>query len=395
MVQSLFLSSLLALSAPQSDLDLVRTWIADVLAHQPGTIDKPLLDIATQSGKNLDTVRRVLYSVIRHERIPVRNDILRRGALAHTDIALLLPQRAAEYVETDAHERFLFDAFERPRIVNRRDPDKVVLSLDGEYVASDVETAHWSMARALLHDVYPHPSADEFVQRWYRAVAAWFEGAYLFGNAKYHLTRALEELPHDPMILLYAGALHDGYASARLQSIPQSRPDMAKQLRFPSSIEEWRIAEPLLADAVKANAPDEARLRHARVLGRLGRHDEAATALRELEPRLGDRRLQYFAALFLGTEEGDLGHPAQARAAFERAAALFPTAQSPLIALSDLLRRAGDRTAALAVLGRLQALPADPADRADPWVDYFRSLAFDADDQLEAVRAWVSRKELQ
>ncbi len=392
---SAILASLLAVGALQPDLETVRTWIADVLVHRPGTIDQPLIDIATWKREDLDTVRRILHAVLQRERIPVRNDILRRGALVHMDIALLMPERAAEYVETDAHERFIFDQFEKPRIVNRRDPDQLVTSLDGEYVGAEVESAHWSMARGLLHEVYPHPSADEFVQRWYRAVAAWFESAYLLGNAKYHLTRALEELPHDPMILFYAGAMHEAYASERLQSVPRTRPAMAKQLRFPSPAEEWRAAERLLGEAVKASAPEEARLRHARVLGRLGKHAEAAAALRELEPRVLDRRLAYFAALFLGSEEGDLDHADQAVAAFERAAALFPTAQSPLIAMSDLYRRTGNRAAALTALARLQALPPEAADRHDPWLNYFRSFASDAEAQMQAVRAWVSRKEPQ
>jgi tetratricopeptide (TPR) repeat protein len=355
-------------------------------------IDKPLLDVAAESPDHLDIVRVRLRNVLKAEPVWTRNDILRRGALVHTDIALLLPERAAEYLQTDARDRFIFNfnQFEKPRLVNRGDAGRLVTSVDGEYVASEVENAHWSMARGLLHDIYPHPSADEFVQRWYRAVAALFEESYLLGNAKYHLTRALEELPHDPMILLYAGAMHEAYASEGVQSIPKTRPGL---LRLPSSREEWSLAEPLLREAVKAGAPVEARLRHARVLGRLGKHAEAAAMLRLLEPRLTDPRLKYFAALFLGSEEGALGDVGQARDAFERAAVLCPTAQAPLVAMADLLRRSGNRTAVLAVLGRIQGLPSDPADRVDPWVDYFRSFALDSADQVDAVRAWVNRKE--
>lgn len=390
----LIVASLLTVGASQDELAIVRSWIADVTDHQPGTIDKPLLDVATLSPANLDTVRRVLRDVLKVERVPARNDILRRGAMVHTDIALLLPERAAEYLQTgEGRDRFIFDPFEKPRILYRRDADALVFSLDGEYVASAAETAHWSMARMLLRGIYPHPSADEFVRLWYRAVSAFFEESYLFGNAKYHLERALDVLPHDPMILFYAGAMHEAYASERIQSVPKTRPAIAAQLRFPSPQAEWRSAERLLGEAVKENAPAEARLRHARVLGRLGRHAEAAAILRVLEPQLSDRRLQYFGALFLGSEEAALGRADQARDAFERAAALFPTAQSPLMAMSDLFRRSGNRAAALTVLRRIQALPADPRERGDPWVDYFRSFALDAGDQLAAVRAWVNRKE--
>jgi tetratricopeptide (TPR) repeat protein len=164
-------------------------------------------------------------------------------------------------------------------------------------------------------------------------------------------------------------------------------------MHFPSAREEWRDAERLLGASVKAHGPVEARVRYARVLGRLGRHGQAAALLQGVVPHLADRRLQYLAALFLGSEEGAIGHVAGARDAFERAAALYPTAQSPLLALGDLFRRAGHRAAALDALRRLEALPADPEAREDPWRDYFRSFAFDADDQLAAVRAWVDQEQ--
>jgi tetratricopeptide (TPR) repeat protein len=337
----------------------------------------------------------VLREFIKNERIPVRNDILRRGALVHTDIALLLPERAAEYLQSgDAKERFIYDAFEKPRILYREDADALVFSADGEYLSTAVETAHWGTARSLLRGIYPHPSDDEFVRRWYRAVAAYFEDSYSLGNARYHLARALEELPHDPSILFYAGAMHEAYGSERIQSVLGTLPQpTAKQLKTASAADEWRLAERLLGDAVKAGAPIEASLRHARVLGQLGRHDEAVAILRTIQPVLTTSRLRYLGALFLGTEEGALARIAPARAAFERAASLFPTAQSPLVALAELDRRSGDRAAALAVVDRLQRLPLDPDSREDPWTHYFRSFAEDAPEQLAVVRGWVDRKE--
>jgi hypothetical protein len=113
--------------------------------------------------------------------------------------------------------------------------------------------------------------------------------------------------------------------------------------------------------------------------------------LRDIGPRLDEPRLRYFGALFLGSEEAALGRADAAREALERAASLFPTAQSPLLALADVARREGNRTATLAILGRLQRLPADAADREDPWTDYHRSFAGDAATQLDAVRAWVGQ----
>ncbi len=393
LVLPLIVASVLGVGADQSDLAIVRQWMAAVTAHQSGTVDQPLLEVADMAPGDLDTVRRTLGPALKSLRNKERNDLLRRGALLHTDIALLLPERAAEYQPSPESLPFTIDLTGTPRILRRHEPDALFFSLDGEYVTSSVESGHWSMARLLLDGIRPHPASDEFVRLWYRAVAATFEKVYLFGNAAYQLDHAKEVLPHDPMILFYAGAMHEALGSERFQAIPKARPVIAAQLRFPTAQEQWRDAEKLLGAAVKAHGPVEARVRYARVLGRLGQHDKALSMLKGVAPELRDPRLQYFGALFLGSEEGALGHVAQARDAFERAAALDPTAQSPLLALGDLFRRAGDRAAALDALRRLEALPADPADRTDPWRDYFRSFAFDADDQLAAVRAWVDRKE--
>ena len=70
---------------------------------------------------------------------------------------------------------------------------------------------------------------------------------------------------------------------------------------------------------------------------------------------------------------------------------MYPAAQSPLLALSDLDRAAGNRAAALQALQRLEKLPADSYARDDPWRDYYESFAADGDQQLAAVRDWVDR----
>jgi tetratricopeptide (TPR) repeat protein len=96
-----------------------------------------------------------------------------------------------------------------------------------------------------------------------------------------------------------------------------------------------------------------------------------------------DAFVQYFGALFAGAELEALGRREQARQSYERAAAQCPTAQAPLVALSELARHFGDRRAALAALDRLAALPADPDERIDPWWHYLRSHARNANTLLE------------
>ena len=103
----------------------------------------------------------------------------------------------------------------------------------------------------------------------------------------------------------------------------------------------------------------EARLRLGHVLLRLGRFREAAGELRQAVPLLeSDAQLLYDGELFLGAAEEALGNYEASRVAFERAASLYPTAQSPRLSLSELARRRGDRPGALRELQQVFALPA-------------------------------------
>jgi hypothetical protein len=64
---------------------------------------------------------------------------------------------------------------------------------------------------------------------------------------------------------------------------------------------------------------------------------------------------------------------------------LYPTAQSPLLALSSLARRRGDRAGVLGALQQLFALPANKRDRDDPWWTYHVEQARHADELLEQL----------
>ena len=67
--------------------------------------------------------------------------------------------------------------------------------------------------------------------------------------------------------------------------------------------------------------------------------------------------LVYFGTMFLGDAEQALGHRERAQAAYERALALFPDAQSVHLALAQLARRFGDR----AVCARRDGAPVSAA----------------------------------
>jgi tetratricopeptide (TPR) repeat protein len=132
----------------------------------------------------------------------------------------------------------------------------------------------------------------------------------------------------------------------------------------------------------------EAHLRLGRVLALQGHDAEAVPELQQALTRLGDEALEYDGELFIGAAYEALGRYDEGAAAYEHAAARFPAAQSPLIALSQLARRRGDRTGALAAMARMFALPSpEDGDRQDPWWTYKTAQARNADDLLETVHA--------
>jgi tetratricopeptide (TPR) repeat protein len=158
-----------------------------------------------------------------------------------------------------------------------------------------------------------------------------------------------------------------------------------------SDREELLLADGLFRRVLALN-PDavEARLRLGHVLLRLGKFQEAAGELRQAVPRLeGDEQLLYDGELFLGAAEEALGNYDASRVVFERAASLYPTAQSPRLSLRELARRRGDRQGALRELRNIFALPAGETARDDPWWKYQFTQARNVDQLLDALRRQV------
>ena len=106
-----------------------------------------------------------------------------------------------------------------------------------------------------------------------------------------------------------------------------------------------------------------------------------------------DPLIRYFAAMFLGAAEEALAHDDAARGYYEQAAAMFPRAQSPRLALSALNASRGNRTAAIAAIAPLFALPTDAQYRDDPWWRYSTLQGRRAGEQLEQMWAPFRRVE--
>ena len=315
------------------------------------------------------------------------NYILRRGALLHTDVAILAPgaMAVADAAASSAGpQRFRMDIS------------------DGREVDLHQSAVHWEIARMLLDFVRPRgrdradPGGDEMVRKWYRATAAWMQ--LREDHDRMHLDRARGLFPSDSDILFLSACQRETYAGVSIQTAVRSAVlPTGVTLDVGSDRVELREAEGLFRRVLELK-PDhaEARMRYGRVLGALGKHAEASSELRRAVANLTDTQLLYYAELFLGGEEEALGNRDAARVAYEQAAGLFPRAQSPLLAISQLARRYGDRGGALRAMDRLFALQDEERDEHDdPWWWYYVAQARDADDLLDAMRQPYLAERLQ
>jgi tetratricopeptide (TPR) repeat protein len=276
----------------------------------------------------------------------------RRGAVLHADIGRLLPEDTV-----------------------RRSPNQKTAYVvrDGRWLGIRYISMHWQLARSLLDGVAPQPAAVPEVRSWYQETSADLLRLRQFAAAVDHYARARQIFPADPAILFDSAVLHERFASTALQAAAESVTESHRTSAAVSTARsELARAERFFRESL-AHRPDhlEARIRHGRVLDDLGRHDDAAQELRRAIDGGASGRLLYLAELFLGRAEEARGESDASRAAFERASNLYPHAQSPRLALSQIARRTGDRAGAQRELQRIATLPDDERRREDPWWSYY------------------------
>jgi hypothetical protein len=306
------------------------------------------------------------------------NRLLKRATLLHTDIALLIPAAADRPAESRV-------PVPHPLLDTRSS----VQVEDGRQVGVTYYGAHWDLARLLLDEVRPDPAGDVTVRQWYRAVATFFASKHLLAESRVHLARARQIFPADPEIVAASGRLHESYASPPIQHFLETgaQVDVVKAV-VGSSRSNLRQAETFFGNAVELDGSFAgARLHLGRVLGLEGRHEDAANELRRVAVMAGDSLTEYYAWLFLGVEEQSLGRPDRARESFVNAAALYPRAQSPYLALSQLARRRNDRMGALAAIQPVLTLSAEDPEREDPWWMYLAGSPATALTLLSELRA--------
>jgi tetratricopeptide (TPR) repeat protein len=124
-----------------------------------------------------------------------------------------------------------------------------------------------------------------------------------------------------------------------------------------------------LTDAAKyPDIADEAQVRKAVVLLRLGRAKEALPLAEHVYGRAADPVVNYFATLVQGRILEALDRPDDAAEAYKRALLLYPRAQSPLVAMAALRLKQNLRADSLEWASRARTTA---AEANDPWWDYW------------------------
>ena len=385
---------------PLAGVERLREWLTAIERHEPGKVDEPALAISRWSRFELDAAMTDLGALLNRasgvvsrrqgsgedsiiktgsgpltladarellgltddeirQRDPTR--IVRRGAVLHADVAVF------------TRLGLLVDHSEGPL---------TLLVNDGRQVGSDRTAYHWKFGRTLLDAVKPDPGTDGMVRLWYHASLASMTRLGDLAELQAHTEHARRILQADAVAPFFSGVLHETFASPRIQAALRGT-----KTEIGSAESESRQAEKFFRQAVALDpAFVEARLRLGRALGAAGRHADGAAALQAAASATGDPVLQYLANLFLGREQQALGRRDAARAAFERAASLYPRAESPYLALSQLARRYGDKDGARRALQPVLDLPARESEREDPWWEYYISAGRHADALLTELR---------
>lgn len=296
------------------------------------------------------------------------NRILRRGAFLHADVALLAAEDFSRSGSQGSAAAFVVE--------------------DGRSQGRRYQTVHWKLGRSLLSAITPDESRDPTALLWYRAASAFLLSEGGFSEAYPHLASALTVFPDNAELLIDSAYMHQRFSAPEIQAAVQSISEQRRiNLDVGSLKNELELAERFfrLALVVQPDRTD-VRIRRGRVLGLLGRHDEAASELLKAMAGNPTREFLYYARLFLGREEEALGHLDAARASFESAAELYPRAQSPRLGLSWLARKAGDRSGALGALQYFTDGASAESARPDPWWDYYEVHLNDAVQLLGQLR---------
>jgi hypothetical protein len=408
-----------AVSAAGQDQDPPRwllslfTWLAAVNTHQPGKSDAaigavvmaPLVELedvlsdvlAIRDRLTGSSVRPIAYRGRQFTAGQLRqfmgirdgeplvdgmNRLFHRAAVFHADVASF-----------GSGEGTAAGAAGRPG-------RSMSLIGDGQRKRTVTSSVHWQFGRELIDRLSPSPSRDPVAQAWYLATGALLQSLLMVSEADDHLSRARQIFPDDAQLLFRGACALETLTAPTFQAALPTMTAGPRDVRGarvvglpPSARTLLDRAEQLFRRALAHDAIlTEARVRLARLTAAHGRHGEAIDMLQQALAAAPPQDIRYLALMLLGDEQMAVGLGSEARARYEEAAELYPTAQSPLLALGLLARERADRGAAGAALDRLSRLPPEPEKRVDPFWGYYVMQGRDADRLLEQLRDLVQRE---
>jgi tetratricopeptide (TPR) repeat protein len=262
---------------------------------------------------------------------------------------------------------------------------------------------HWQFARDLLDRITPRPATDPFVGRWYHAMIAYLFGGTRYGEASPLLRRATEMLPNDARILFDRACLSETLGAPHIQAVLNDPRTVAGTMPdTPRGVTRAAVAaggerqangeaESLFRRALAADGSlVDARVRLGRLLLLRGRDAEAATMLAQAVADSRDPAVTYLSHLLAARADERLGNLDEATAHADAALALFPGAQSALVAKSHVALQRADAAGALDPINRLAQRDSRVPPR-DPWSEYYLGAGRDSSALLSALWSSIGR----
>lgn len=356
-------------------------WTLAVWRHIPGKADGAL-----------HTAARIPYwraaNALKSQEAADDRRFLIRALILHTDLAIV-ERQAAEQRGTSAMDE-------------RAGTGSFVLE-DGNATGRRQGSPHWSVAMqaAIIlatwrdpearrrPDAGPDPEARRVALAWFHTVNAlflhWAEGTLRYVDT------GLRHFPDDAALHLYRGTVHQMYANGRVQQFIGSSAEGRRAENAPqtASVELARAETDLRRALALDPTLVEARIRLAHVVGDLGRTHEAVALAQESLRATLPPFFQTYATLILGRNLTRTGNLDEARAAFDRAATLAPSAQAPRIGQSQVALAAGQPAEGLRALTEFLGAERAGQTDAEEWAIYFRVHDPLATEQLAALRSEV------
>ena len=336
---------------------------------------------------------------------------LQRAAVLHGDAAMAAARESFRALASTSNTTRLYPA---PRPGARPESPLLfrgitMVDRDGELRGEMPRDWNWPFASSLLDPkIFKRAEVAwprAFVTQWYHATAAFMFRNGLYSDAPMHLESAATMLGDDPLVLFDRACLAEIHGLPLVQNVLTEADIITLRRREARRVERGgevpnvlgipllettnSEAERLFRQTLSADASlVEARVRLARLLLLRGRDADALEASESALRANPDRTVRFYADMLAGRASRMLGRYEAAATHFSDAIALFPNAQSALMAASHLSMTRADADAALAALDQLSKAGDDaPFDR-DPWWSYRWCAGREADALVAAM--WAS-----